>query len=360
MLPKKFPVNWHFGSGEAKNRFSRWRPVAILDFQIDPNNFSYFLSTSNSKASYPGSSRLAYGSHLGFSIGTILLVFYFCFFFIYKSLWCFPPSFKSIGFLVQEKKWNIYRFSRWQPWWPSWISNRTILATRHSWPTSHPDTSYHVSSPLVFLFMRSEKQIFKMAATAAILDFWPEQLSFFLIYKSPRCFLPSFESIGLSVQEKKRKLDFQDSCHGGHLRFPIGMILAIFDPQVTLMLPTKFRVNWPFDSEEAKTRFSRWWPTWISDRNDFSYFWSSSHPDASYQVSIQLAFQFRRREKQIFMTHYGHWLTTIAHHEHFMLRWANKRPSTGYALCQVNELCNNTFCKLVYTMHPFREIDTAN
>ena len=67
-----------------------------------------------------------------------------------------------------------------------------------------------------------------------------------------------------------RKIDFQD---GGHLGFPIGTILAIFDLQVTLMLPSKFGVNWPFDSgEEAKNRFSRWWPSWISDRNDFSYF----------------------------------------------------------------------------------------
>ena len=36
------------------------------------------------------------------------------------------------------------------------------------------------------------------------------------------------------------------------------MILAIFDLQVTLMLPTKFPVNWLFGSgEEAKNRFSR-------------------------------------------------------------------------------------------------------
>ena len=28
--------------------------------------------------------------------------------------------------------------------------------------------------------------------------------------------------------EKKRKLDFQDGRHGGHLGFPIGTILAIF------------------------------------------------------------------------------------------------------------------------------------
>ena len=54
-----------------------------------------------------------------------------------------------------------------------------------------------------------------------------------LIYKSPRCFLPSFKSIGLTVQEKKRKIDFQD----GRLE-PIGKILAIFDLRVTRMLST--------------------------------------------------------------------------------------------------------------------------
>ena len=58
--------------------------------------------------------------------------------------------------------------------------------------------------------------------------------------------LPSkFGAIGLSVREKKRKIDFQDGGHGGYLGFPIGTILAIFDLQVTLMLPTKYRVNWP-------------------------------------------------------------------------------------------------------------------
>ena len=71
----------------------------------------------------------------------------------------------------------------------------------------------------------------------------------------------------------------------GHLGFPIGTILSTFDLQVTLMLPSKFGVNWPFGSgEEAKNIFSRWqpWrPPWISDRNDFSYFCSTSHPDAS-------------------------------------------------------------------------------
>ena len=86
--------------------------------------------------------------------------------------------------------------------------------------------------------------------------------------------------------------------HGGHLGFMISMILAIFDLQVTLMLLTKFCVNWPLGSgEEAKNRFSKWPPwrlSWISDRNNFSYFLSVSHPDASHQVSSQLAFQLSR------------------------------------------------------------------
>ena len=57
--------------------------------------------------------------------------------------------------------------------------------------------------------------------------------------------------------KKKKKKDFEHGGHGGHLGFPIGTILAILDLQC--------------------------------------------HPNASYQVSSQLDFMFRRRsEKQIF------------------------------------------------------------
>ena len=88
------------------------------------------------------------------------------------------------------------------------------------------------------------------------------------------------------------------------LRWPprIGKILAICDLHVTPMLRTKFQVNWPLGSgEEAKNIFlnwSPWRPSWISDRSDFSDFWSTSHPDTSYQVSSQLAFWFRRRSEK--------------------------------------------------------------
>ena len=87
---------------------------------------------------------------------------------------------------------------------------------------------------------------------------FPIRTSFAIsICRSPRCFLPSFESIGPLVQEKKRKVDFQDGRHGHHLGFQIGMILDIVDLQVTPMLPIKFQVNWPFGSgEEANKRFS--------------------------------------------------------------------------------------------------------
>ena len=83
-------------------------------------------------------------------------------------------------------------------------------------------------------------------------------------------------SIGFSVQKKRLKQDFKDGGHGSHLGFLIENKMAIFDVQVTPMLPTMFQVNWPFGSgEKAKNRFSRWppwWPCWISDRKGFSYF----------------------------------------------------------------------------------------
>ena len=42
---------------------------------------------------------------------------------------------------------------------------------------------------------------------------------------------------------EEAKKNFQDGGHGGHLGFLIRTILAIFNLQVTLMLPTKFRVK---------------------------------------------------------------------------------------------------------------------
>ena len=165
----------------------------------------------------------------------------------------------------------------------------------------------------------------------AILEFKSEQFYLFLLYKTPWCFLPSFKSIGLSVQEKTWKIDFKDSSNGGHLGFPNRMILAIFDLRVTLMLPTKIQINWPFGSGEGvKNRFSRWWPrrpSGISDRDNFSYFWCTSHQNASYQNSSQLAFGSGEEAKNRF----SRWRPSlISNLNNFIYFWSTSPPDASY------------------------------
>ena len=118
-----------------------------------------------------------------------------------------------------------------------------------------------------------------------------------MVFKSPRYFLPSFESTGFSVQEKI-KIDFLDGDCDGHIGFPIRIILAIVDLQVIHILPTKFQFDWHFFVQEKfKIAFSRrpWQASLISNRNYFSYFRSASHLDTSYQFSSQSASRFLRR-----------------------------------------------------------------
>ena len=61
-----------------------------------------------------------------------------------------------------------------------------------------------------------------------------------LDFQSERFQLPSFESTGLLVQEKKRNIDFRKQDRG-HLRFPIRTISATVDLQVTSILPMNFQ-----------------------------------------------------------------------------------------------------------------------
>ena len=88
--------------------------------------------------------------------------------------------------------------------------------------------------------------------------------------------LPTKLQVNWHFSSEEAKIDFQGGGHGGHLGFPIGSIVAIVDLQFNSILPTRFQVNWPFVSgERTKNRFSSWPPwrsSWISDRNDFSFF----------------------------------------------------------------------------------------
>ena len=160
--------------------------------------------------------------------------------------------------------------------------------------------------------------------------------SFFFYLQVTRMLLTKFHIKWSLFQEKTRKINFQDGGHGGHLGFPNGMrisenrfsrwlfrrrsekkIFKIAAMAANLDFPSEqficfLSISHPdanyqvscqvvfVSGEEAKNKFSRWWPwrpSWMFDRNNFSYFWSSIHPDASYQVLSQPAFRFRRRSK---------------------------------------------------------------
>ena len=82
---------------------------------------------------------------------------------------------------------------------------------------------------------------------AAILDFQSERFSYFrsINHSDASYQVPSQLAFGFRRRSEKK---IQAGHHGGHLGFPISRILAIFDLQVTLILPTKFEVSWPFGS----------------------------------------------------------------------------------------------------------------
>ena len=97
-----------------------------------------------------------------------------------------------------------------------------------------------------------------------------------------------------SGEEVKNR--FQDGRHSGHLGFPIGTILAIFDlchPDASYQVSSQLAFGFMRRSEKRLSRWPPWRPSWISDQHDFSIFWFTSHCDASYQVWSQLAFRLR-------------------------------------------------------------------
>ena len=69
------------------------------------------------------------------------------------------------------------------------------------------------------------------------------------------------------------------------------LIGRIFDLQVAPITPTRFRVNWLFGSEEeARNRFSRWRPSWTSNRNDFRRFLTTRTPILSIRFQVNWPF----------------------------------------------------------------------
>ena len=134
---------------------------------------------------------------------------------------------------------------------------------------------------------------FTIASIFAVFFFFFFFVFFFFYLQVTLILLTKFQVNWSLSSKKKFNIDFHDGGCSGHLGFPIETILDIFDLQTAPILPTKFWDNWPFGSrEEAQDKFSRWrpWrPSWISNRNDFRYLWSSSHHDTleSNNLSVQ-------------------------------------------------------------------------
>ena len=87
------------------------------------------------------------------------------------------------------------------------------------------------------------------------------------------------------------------------------------------MLPTKFRVNWPFGSgEEAKNRFSRklpWWPSWISDWHNFSYFDIQVTPKSPTKFGVNWPFSAGEEAKYRFSRWLPWWPSGISDQNDF-------------------------------------------
>ena len=108
--------------------------------------------------------------------------------------------------------------------------------------TSHPHASYQFSNQLALWFRKSEKKKeFQDGRHDSHFGFPIQTIYLSLDLQVTRMLPTKFRlkwPFSFSVQEKKRKIYFKDGCHSGHLGFLIGMILSIFDLRVTLMLPT--------------------------------------------------------------------------------------------------------------------------
>ena len=113
---------------------------------------------------------------------------------------------------------------------------------------------------------------------------------------SLRCLPSSFGSIWLTVWEEMSFEDFQDGPRGGHLGNRNETILAILNLCVTMMPPIKFWLSLTYSlGGYVVWRLSRWPPSRISERNDFSCSEILWHCDASHPVSAQSDLRFGRR-----------------------------------------------------------------
>ena len=130
-----------------------------------------------------------------------------------------------------------------------------------------------------------------------ILDIGTDRFLQFWISIMLQCLPSSFRSIWLMVWEEMPFKEFQDGPRGSHLGYRNKTILAILSLYVALIPPIKFWLNPTYSLGDVIWRISRWlpwWPSCISERNNFSNSESLCRSDASHQVSAQSDLWFER------------------------------------------------------------------
>ena len=83
-----------------------------------------------------------------------------------------------------------------------------------------PCTSNAVSIQLTFQFMGSSNRFLRWQPWQSSWILKQNKFSYFWSTSHPNNILSSFESIGLTVPEKKFKINFEDGSHGGHYKIP--------------------------------------------------------------------------------------------------------------------------------------------
>ena len=115
ILPTKFQVYWHFGSG-VQNRFSRWWPwiwikpiLVIFDLQVAliiPTKFQVNWPFGQEKIIKTDFQDGSHGSQFRFRIRTILAIF-----FIYKSRQYFLPSSGQLAFRFRRSSKQTFKMA---------------------------------------------------------------------------------------------------------------------------------------------------------------------------------------------------------------------------------------------------------
>ena len=134
----------------------------------------------------------------------------------------------------------VLRFSRWPTWRPACISERNQFS--NSKYECGPNASHKVCAQSDRFGSKCRFKIFKMAPRR------PSWISKRNGFGNSECLCRSDASRQVSAQSNLHGLGdvigrIPNGHHGGHLGYRNGMILAILNFYIALMLPIKFRLN---------------------------------------------------------------------------------------------------------------------